>query len=61
LVDNTFAVPAATGCGFLPLNKLLITAGVNLKEGLPAAAGVNKADLGTANLASRPDVQASAS
>jgi hypothetical protein len=43
LVDNSFAAPAATGCGFLPLDKLLITAAVNLKEGLPAAAGKNTA------------------
>jgi hypothetical protein len=62
LVDNTFAVPAATNCGYLPLDKLIITAGVNLKEGLPAAAGISKADLGgTANLADRAAVQASAS
>ncbi|MCU1675449.1 MAG: hypothetical protein JWM93_207 [Frankiales bacterium] len=43
LVDNSFAAPAATGCGFLPLDMLLITAAVNLKEGLPSAAGKNTA------------------
>jgi hypothetical protein len=45
LVDNSFAVPAATDCGYLPLDKLLITAGVNLKEGLPAVSGKNTAIL----------------
>jgi hypothetical protein len=51
LVDNSFAAPAASNCGFLPLDKLLITAAVNLKEGLPAAAGKNTAILqGTAKL-----------
>lgn len=43
LVDNAFAVPAASNCGYLLLDKLIITAGVNLKEGLPAAAGKNTA------------------
>lgn len=46
LVDNSFAAPAASNCGFLLLDKLLITAAVNLKEGLPAAAGKNTAILG---------------
>jgi hypothetical protein len=46
LVDNRFAVPAATDCGYLPLDKLLITAGVNLREGFPSAAGRNVAILG---------------
>lgn len=45
LVDNTFAVPAATDCGYLLLDKLLITAGVNLREGFPAAAGRSSASL----------------
>jgi hypothetical protein len=45
LVDNSFAAPGASDCGFLPLDKILITAGVNLKEGLPAAAGKNTAIL----------------
>jgi hypothetical protein len=46
LVDNAFSAPAANDCGFLLLDKLLITAGVNLREGLPAAAGKNTAILG---------------
>ncbi len=60
LVDNTFAVPAATNCGYLLPDKILITAGVNIKEGLPAAPGKSSAILqGTSLLGSRPDVQAS--
>jgi hypothetical protein len=43
LVDNSFAAPAATNCGYLLLDRLIITAAVNLKEGLPAAAGKNTA------------------
>jgi hypothetical protein len=39
LVDHTFAVLAATNCDYPPLYKLTITAGVNLKERLPAKAG----------------------
>jgi hypothetical protein len=45
LVDNAFSVPAASNCGFLLLDKLLITAAVNLKEGFPSAAGKNVAIL----------------
>ncbi|WCB96751.1 hypothetical protein DSM104299_05519 [Baekduia alba] len=45
LVDNAFSVPAASNCGYLPLDKILITAAVNLKEGLPSAAGRNSATL----------------
>ncbi len=45
LVDNSFSAPAASNCGYLLLDKLVITAGVNLKEGLPAAAGKNTAIL----------------
>jgi hypothetical protein len=45
LVDNAFSVPAASNCGYLLLDKLIITAGVNLKEGLPSAAGNNTAIL----------------
>jgi hypothetical protein len=41
LVDNSFAAPAASNCGYLLLDKIIITAAVNLKEGLPAAAGKN--------------------
>jgi hypothetical protein len=40
LVDNAFAAPGATGCTLLPLVGDLA---VNLKEGLPAAAGTNTA------------------
>ncbi|MCU1675448.1 MAG: hypothetical protein JWM93_206 [Frankiales bacterium] len=43
LVDNSFSAPAATNCGYLPLDMLVITAAVNLKEGLPSAAGKNTA------------------
>lgn len=54
LVDNAFAAPAASNCGFLPLDKILITAAVNLKEGLPAAAGKNTAiQTGTTYIADR--------
>lgn len=43
LVDNTFAVPAATGCGLLgTLNSV-----VNNRSGLPSAAGVSSAKLVT--------------
>jgi hypothetical protein len=47
LVNNSFAAPAATtfACGYLPLDRLIITAAVNLKEGLPSAAGKNSAIL----------------
>lgn len=45
LVDNTFAVPAATGCGTSPLDEAVITAVVNTAAGLPSAAGKNKAEL----------------
>lgn len=61
LVDNTFAAPAATNCGFTFLDKPVITAAVNLKEGLPAPAGVNSAVMqGTSKIADRAQVQASA-
>ncbi|GAA2273940.1 hypothetical protein GCM10010145_52690 [Streptomyces ruber] len=40
--DSTFAVPGATGCG---LNVGLINAAVNLKTGLPSAAGNNSLTL----------------
>jgi hypothetical protein len=43
LVDNAFSVPAAHGCG--GLLSLLINPAVNLKLGLPAAAGHNTAIL----------------
>lgn len=51
LVDNSFAVPKAEGCGntllpipiVTPILQGIVTAAVNLKEGLPAAAGKNTA------------------
>lgn len=46
LVNNSLAVPRASNCGYTPLDKILITAGVNLKVGLPSAAGRNHAILG---------------
>ena len=45
LVDNTFAVPGATGCGTNALLVPVVTALVNLDAGLPAAAGTNVAVL----------------
>jgi len=47
LVDNSFSVPTATGCGsqFLFLGEILVDGAVNLKLGLPSAAGNNTAIL----------------
>lgn len=60
LVNNSFSAPAASNCGYLLLDKLLITAAVNLKEGLPSAAGKNAAILGgTTYLGTRTAVAAS--
>ena len=60
LVDNTFSVPAATDCGYLPLDKLLITAAVNSREGLPPRAGTNVAILqGSAQIADIDQVRRS--
>lgn len=60
LVDNTFSVPAATDCGSTFLDKPLVTLAVNLKEGLPAAAGVSSAVLnGTSQVGDRVAVAAS--
>jgi hypothetical protein len=60
LVDNSFSAPAASGCGFTFLDQLLITAAVNLKEGLPSAAGNNAAILqGDTKLAGAAAVVAS--
>jgi hypothetical protein len=60
LVDNSFSVPGANNCGFTFLDKLVITAAVNLKEGLPSAAGKNTAILqGTAESGTRDAVAAS--
>lgn len=59
-VDNSFAVPKASGCGPL-LFRPLINAAVNLKEGFPSAAGRNTADLrGNARLADVAAVNANA-
>ena len=68
LVDNAFAAPAASGCGSalnLPivtsLVQVLITTAVNLKEGLPSAAGNNSASLsGNTAISNSTYVQAAA-
>lgn len=55
LVDNTFAVPGATGCG--GLLSALVDPIVNLKTGIPSAAGTNSAIMnGTSALASAASV-----
>jgi hypothetical protein len=60
LVDNSFSVPAASNCGYLLPDMLVITFAVNLKEGLPAAAGKNTAILnGNLQTGTRTAVQAS--
>jgi hypothetical protein len=60
LVDNAFAVPAASNCGATLVDKLLITAAVNLKEGLPSPAGKNTAIMqGTTEIGDRSLVEAS--
>jgi hypothetical protein len=59
LVNNSFSVPAASGCGYWPFVPL-ITGAVNLKEGLPAAAGKNSATLiGSQKLGNKDNVIAS--
>jgi hypothetical protein len=45
LVDNTFPVPAAKGCGTSPATEPVITAAVNAAEGLPAEPGTSYAVL----------------
>jgi hypothetical protein len=45
LVDNTFPVPAAKGCGTSPVTEPAITAAVNSAEGLPAEPGKSYAIL----------------
>lgn len=58
LVDNTFAVPTAHGCG--GLLALVIDPVINLKVGLPSAAGVSEARMtGTSSLAAAAAVIAS--
>ncbi|WP_036102452.1 hypothetical protein [Lysobacter capsici] len=61
LVDNSFAVPAASGCGNIalglpiitPILDALVSGAVNLKVGLPSAAGKNTAIMtGNASIAS---------
>ena len=53
LVDNTFAVPAAKGCGTTALLEPVITAIVNVDEGLPAAPGKSFAILNGDNYAAQ--------
>ena len=45
LVDNTFAVPAAKGCGTNALLEPVVTAAVNAAVGLPSEPGVSHAIL----------------
>jgi len=68
LVDNSFSVPAASGCGNIalglpiitPVLEALVSAAVNLKTGLPSAAGKNTAIMnGTTSIAATPYVLAS--
>jgi hypothetical protein len=60
LVDNAFSVPAATNCGSTFLDRPLVTAAVNLKQGLPSAAGNNYAiQQGDSAVADAPPVRAS--
>jgi hypothetical protein len=61
LVDNEFAVPAARNCGHGPLTNAAITAVVNRRLGLPAAAGRNAMVLAgsTSQLADARAVEAS--
>ena len=57
LVDNTFAVPTATGCGELFGIKGVLDGVINEKVGLPSAAGNNKANLeGELNSSSAEEV-----
>jgi len=68
LVDNSFAVPGASGCGnvalglpiITPVLETLVSAAVNLKVGLPSAGGKNTAILnGTTSIAAAAYVLAS--
>ncbi len=45
LVDNTFPVPVASGCGYWPFTDLIDWA-LNQRLGLPSAGGNNTAILG---------------
>jgi hypothetical protein len=61
LVNNSFSVPVASGCGYGPFVSL-ITAAVNAKEGLGAAAGTNSATFNASQeLANKINVIASES
>jgi hypothetical protein len=61
LVNNSFLVPAASGCGYGPFVSM-ITAAVNAKEGLPASAGTNSATFNASQmLANKINVIASES
>lgn len=56
LVDNAFAVPVAHGCGYFPFRPLVDTA-VDVRLGLPSAAGNNTAILnGGLSFAAASDV-----
>jgi len=55
MVDNTFAVPAATGCGTNALLEPIITAAVNADEGLPAEPGKSYAILTGNQYATYPE------
>lgn len=68
LVDNSFAVPAAKGCGNIALGlpiatqvlDALVSGAVNLKVGLPSAAGKNTAIMnGDASITTAANVLAS--
>jgi hypothetical protein len=50
IVDNTFSVPAATGCGGI-LFSWAVDPVVDLKEGLPSASGHNSLTLDNASIA----------
>jgi hypothetical protein len=60
LVDNAFSVPAATNCGATFIDRPLVTAAVNLKQGLPSPAGNNYAiQQGNSAIADTPPIRAS--
>lgn len=68
MVDNAFSVPAASGCGnvllglpiITPVVEALVSGAVNLKVGLPSAAGKNTAIMnGSSSIAAAAYVLAS--
>lgn len=60
MVDNTLMVPAATNCGFMPQDRLAVTADINRSRGLPAAPGESSAILtGESYLGSPPAIRQS--